>query len=259
MENSTQDTTARLLLTRPRPNPIPQHWPLSLPILLVTQVWPLCAIPLVLVGEPYGPMEARAATRPLCVRPRPTPHPIFSVTRFWSGCLTTLGLGTAHFCQCWLRMRPRPWPSRPRPPFIQAPPHPRTPGTIPLPQHRKITWGAGRLRYPQLHWARRLHALLPSSSTPDVLLQPSSRHTWSPPILSLSLPLSSPRLLPEAAPWATGGAGLPALSRGPEAGRTGPLRGAAARARLTRAPPGLATRSAQAPLSRQRRSDGWRW
>lgn len=153
----------------------------------------------------------------------------------------------------------RPRPSRPRPPFIQAPPHPRTPGTPPLPQHRKITWGAGRLRYPQLHWARRLHALLPSSSTPDVLLQPSSRHTWSPPILSLSLPLSSPRLLPEAAPWATGGAGLPALSRGPEAGRAGPLRGAAARARLTRAAPGLATRSAQAPLSRQRRSDGWRW
>lgn len=69
--------------------------------------------------------------------PRPTPFSLTPAFGCDTGCPTTLGLGTASFCGCWLGVRPRPLPSRARPsrfrsrPLLQAPPHPRTPGTRP--------------------------------------------------------------------------------------------------------------------------------
>lgn len=75
-------------------------------------------------------MEGGGETRPLSDHAsRPTP---FSLSpAFGPAALARLGLGTALFCQCWLRMRPLPLPSRLLPPFLQAPPHPRTLGTRP--------------------------------------------------------------------------------------------------------------------------------
>lgn len=61
----------------------------------------------------------------------------------------TLGLGTAAFSQCWLRIRPRPRSSRPRPPLVlQAPPHPRTPGTRPHHSVGKLPGGLGGKKAP---------------------------------------------------------------------------------------------------------------
>lgn len=126
-------------------DPAPQHWPLSLPILLVTRVWSRCAIPLVLGGESSGPMVARSATRLLFVRPRPHPHPIFSVTRSWSDCPTTnAGSWTCGFLPG-LAQDEAPPTALKAPPTI--PPGPALPAhsrDSPPPQCRKITLGGGK-------------------------------------------------------------------------------------------------------------------
>lgn len=112
--------------------------------------------------------------------PRPTP---FSLSlAFGPAALARLGLVTAFLPV--LAQDVAPPTALKTPPTI--PPGPASPAhswDSPPPQRRKITCGEGRLRYPQLHWARRPHPLFPSSPTPDVLLQTFSRHTWSPPIL----------------------------------------------------------------------------
>lgn len=125
-------------------------------------------------------------------------------------------------------------------------------------QRRKITWGVGEEESSDTPNSTGLGAS--TLYSPVVRLHMSScshppgtleAHPFCSCPCPSPVPGSSrkPHLGLRGGGWGWGGTGLPALSRGPEAGRTGPLRGAAARARLTRAAPGLATRSAQALLS----------
>lgn len=172
-----------------------------------------------------------------------------------------LSLGTAPFGRRWPKLRPRPLPSRSRPSLLQAPPHALAPWTHP---HRSVGKlpGAGKegTDAPNSTW---LGAFILSFPTARPQVSSCSHLSGAPRAhSSCSCPCPSPvprfSRKPHLGLQGHGAPSPPRRARG-GAGRTGPLRGAAARTRLTRAATGLATRSAQAPLSRPRRSDGWRW
>lgn len=197
------------------------------------------------------------ATRPLSGRPRPRPTHFSCHPR-----LVLLPYGSWHcaFLSVLAQDTAPPTARKPRPQFLLAPPHPRTPGTCPLLSVGKLPGGREVADTPKSTWpsARTLHT---PAARP---LVSSSNHSPGAPGAHPSRGYLCPSPV-SGSSWkphlGLRGRGAPGPQRGVRggAGRAGPLRGAAAPTGLTRAAPELATRSAPAPLCRPRCSDGWRW